>query len=135
LVPDRAALGGERFPAPAATVTASVAQVLSSGLAGLESGTRAALGWAALIAAGLTLAERLLPARMRPWVPSPLGMGLACLLPASTALGFFLGGLAAAVARKVRPASQDGGMVTLAAGLIAGEGLMGVVIVLGQALW
>ncbi len=135
LVPDRAALGGERFPAPAATVTASVAQVLASGLAGLEPGTRAALGWAALLAAGLTLAERLLPARVRGWVPSPLGMGLACLLPASTALGFFLGGLAAAGARGLRPAAKEGGVVTFAAGLIAGEGVMGVVIVLTQALW
>ncbi len=135
LVPDRAALGGERFPAPAATVTASIAQVLASGLGALEPGTRAAFGWAALAAAGLTLAERLLPARVRHWVPSPLGMGLACLLPASTALGFLLGGLGAAVARKWRSHEEGGGIVTLAAGLIAGEGVMGVVIVLGHALW
>lgn len=135
LVPDRSALGGERFPAPAATVTASIAQVLASGFSGLEPGTRAALGWAALAAAVLTLTERLLPERVRHWVPSPLGMGLACLLPASTALGFFLGGVAAALARRANPGVQEGRVVTLAAGLIAGEGLMGVVIVLSQALW
>ncbi|AKQ67009.1 hypothetical protein A176_003921 [Myxococcus hansupus] len=135
LVPDRAALGGERFPAPAATVTASIAQVLASGLGALAPGTRAAFGWAALAAALLTLAERLLPTRVRHWVPSPLGMGLACLLPASTALGFFLGGLAAAAARKWHFREEGGGVLTLAAGLIAGEGVMGVVIVLGHALW
>ncbi len=134
LVPDRSALGTERFPAPAAAITASVAQVLSTGVGGLEPSTRAALAWAALAAAVLTLAERLLPERARRWVPSPLGMGLACLLPPSTALGFFLGALAAAVTRRVRPAA-DSGVVTLAAGLIAGEGLVGVTIVLSQALW
>ncbi|MBZ4416637.1 OPT family oligopeptide transporter [Myxococcus sp. RHSTA-1-4] len=134
LVPDRTALGGERFPAPAAAMTAGMAQVLSTGLGSLEPSHRAALLWAALLAGVLTLAERLLPERARRWVPSPLGMGLACLVPASTALGFFLGALAAAVARRARP-SAEGGVVTLAAGLIAGEGLVGVAIVLSQALW
>ncbi|MCP3144932.1 OPT family oligopeptide transporter [Pyxidicoccus xibeiensis] len=134
LVPDSSALGGERFPAPAAAITAGMAKVLSAGLSTLEPATRAAVGWAALVAAVLTLAERLLPERARRWVPSPLGLGLACLLPASTALGLFLGALGAAVARRLRPDSE-GRVVTLAAGLIAGEGLVGVAIVLGQALW
>jgi uncharacterized oligopeptide transporter (OPT) family protein len=61
-------------------------------------------------------------------------MGLACLVPASTSLGFFLGALGAAVTRRMRP-SSEGGVVTLAAGLIAGEGLVGVAIVLVRALW
>ncbi|NPC84168.1 OPT family oligopeptide transporter, partial [Pyxidicoccus fallax] len=134
LVPDRSVLGSERFPAPAAAMTAGMAQVLSNGLGSLPPSTRAAVLWAALLAAVLALAERLLPERWRRWVPSPLGMGLACLVPASTALGFFLGALAAAVTRRVRPLT-DGGVVTLAAGLIAGEGLVGVAIVLTQALW
>lgn len=134
LVPDSSVLGGERFPAPAAAMTAGMAQVLSTGLGGLEPSTRAALPWAALLAGALTLAERLLPERPRRWVPSPLGLGLACLVPASTALGFFLGALAAAVARRARP-SAGSGVVTLAAGLIAGEGLVGVAIVLAQVLW
>ncbi len=135
LVPDKAALGTERFPAPAAFVTASVAQVLSTGLGSLEPATRAAMAWAALAAALLTLAERLLPERLRRWVPSPLGMGLAFLVPASTALGFFLGALAAAWVQRLRPSAVEDRVVTLAAGLIAGEGVMGVAIVLCQALW
>ncbi|MCY1014736.1 OPT family oligopeptide transporter [Pyxidicoccus sp. MSG2] len=134
LVPDRSVLGSERFPAPVAAMTAGMAQVLSTGLGGLEPTTRVAMLWAALLAAVLTLAERLLPERAQRWVPSPLGMGLACLVPASTSLGFFLGALGAAVTRRMRP-SAEGGVVTLAAGLIAGEGLVGVGIVLVRALW
>jgi uncharacterized oligopeptide transporter (OPT) family protein len=134
LVPDRSVLGSERFPAPVAAMTAGMAQVLSTGVGSLEPSTRMAMLWAALLAAVLALAERLLPERARRWVPSPLGMGLACLVPASTSLGFFLGALGAAVTRRVRP-STEGGVVTLAAGLIAGEGLVGVAIVLVRALW
>lgn len=134
LVPDRSVLGSERFPAPVAAMTASVAQVLSNGVGSLGPSTRAAMLWAAVAAILLTLAERRLPERARRWVPSPLGMGLACLTPFSTALGFFLGALAAAVTRRVRPSVGQGG-VTLASGLIAGEGLVGVAIVLVQALW
>ncbi|WP_342381482.1 OPT/YSL family transporter [Myxococcus stipitatus] len=135
LVPDREALGGERFPAPAAFITASVARVLSSGLDTLAPATRAAIGWAALGAAILVLAERVAPARVRRWVPSPLGMGLACLLPPSYALGLFLGGCLSAVSGYVKSTTLEGRWVTLAAGAIAGEGLVGVAIVLSQALW
>lgn len=134
LVPDASALGTERFPAPAATVTAGVARVLASGLGAVSPDLRTAMAWAALGAAVLTLGEQALPARFRRWTPSALGVGLACLLPASTCLGFFLGGLGWDVARRLRPASEGPG-VTLAAGLIAGEGLVGVGIVLMQALW
>ena len=135
LVPDREALGGERLPAPAAFVTASVARVLSSGLGTLAPATRAAVGWAALAAVVLVLAERLLPPRARRWVPSPLGMGLACLLAPSTSLSLFLGGLVATLVGYVKSTTAEGRMVTLAAGVIAGEGLVGVGIVLVQALW
>ena len=134
LVPDRSVLGSERFPAPVAAMTASVAQVLSTGLGSLGPATRAAILWAALAAILLALAERHLPERARRWVPSPLGMGLACLTPFSTGLGFFLGALAAAVTRRLRPSAGER-VVTLASGLIAGEGLVGVAIVLTQALW
>jgi putative OPT family oligopeptide transporter len=135
LVPDRAALGGELFPAPAAFSTASVAHVLSSGLEGLPASIRAAGTWAAIVAAVLTLAEHLLPERFRRWLPSALGMGLACLLPASTAIGLFLGGLAMAMAQRVRPSVAEGRVLPLCAGFIAGEGLVGVVIAAMRSVW
>ncbi|NTX57460.1 OPT family oligopeptide transporter [Myxococcus sp. CA039A] len=135
LVPDREALGGERFPAPAAFITASVARVLSSGLGNLEPATRAAVGWAALAAVVLVFAERLLPQRARRWVPSPLGMGLACLLAPSYSLSLFLGGLVSALVGYVKSTTAEGRVATLAAGTIAGEGLVGVAIVLLQTLW
>ncbi|NBD08838.1 MULTISPECIES: OPT family oligopeptide transporter [Corallococcus] len=134
LVPDASALGSERFPAPAATVTASVARVLATGWSAVSPDLRIAMAWAALGAAVLTLGEQALPERFRRWAPSAVGVGLACLLPPSTCLGFFLGGLGWELARQWKPAWEAPG-VTLAAGLIAGEGVVGVGIVLARALW
>lgn len=126
LVPSREALGDTRFPAPAAFMTAGVAEVLSTGLGGLPPSARTAALWAALAGAVLTLAEHLLPERARRWVPSPMGLGLAFLLPASTSLSFFLGGVAAAVFQRVRPEAAERYVLPVASGVIAGESLVGV---------
>ncbi len=126
LVPGREALGDARFPAPAAFMTAGVAEVLSTGLGGLPPSARSAVLWAALAGAVLTLAEHLLPERARRWVPSPMGLGLAFLLPASTALSFFLGGVAAAAFQRARPEASERYLLPVASGLIAGESLVGV---------
>ncbi|MCP3104313.1 OPT/YSL family transporter [Myxococcus sp. K15C18031901] len=135
LVPERAVLGSEQFPAPAAFVTAGMARVLAMGLDSLGPITRSAVLWAAVAAAVLAVAERLLPVRASRWVPSPLGMALACLLTPSYALCLFLGGAATAVVGRARPALSERRLVPLSAGLIAGEGLVGVAIVLWRTLW
>lgn len=126
LVPNREALGDARFPAPAAFMTAGVAEVLATGLGGLPPSARLAVLWAVLAGAALTLAEHLLPERARRWVPSPMGLGLAFLLPASTSLSFFLGGVAAAVFQRARPEASERYLLPVASGLIAGESLVGV---------
>jgi len=126
LVPGREALGDARFPAPAAFMTAGVAEVLSAGLGGLPPSARMAVVWAALAGALLTLAEHLLPERARRWVPSPMGLGLAFLLPASTSLSFFLGGVVAAVFHRARPEAAERYVLPVASGVIAGESLVGV---------
>ncbi|XXF77914.1 OPT/YSL family transporter [Myxococcaceae bacterium GXIMD 01537] len=134
LVPDKAALGEARFPAPAAFMTAGVAEVLSSGLGSLPASAREAAGWAALAGAVLTLAEHLLPERARRWVPSPMGLGLAFLLPASTSFSFFLGGAAAAMFQRAQPEASEKYLMPVAAGLIAGESLVGVTAAVWSAL-
>jgi OPT family oligopeptide transporter len=126
LVPNASALGGARFPAPAASMTAAVAQALSVGLDGIPSSARTAVWVAAAVGALLALAEQLLPERLQRWVPSPMGLGLAFLLPPSTSLSFFLGGAAAAVLQRARPKAAERLVLSVASGLIAGESLVGV---------
>ncbi|MEM7153298.1 MAG: OPT family oligopeptide transporter [Myxococcota bacterium] len=129
LVPDASALGSAAWPAPAARVWASVSTVVGQGLSSIPASAL----WAAVIAAAvaviLALLEHGRPA-WRPWLPSATGLGLAFVLPASNALSFFVGGLVAwAIARR-RPQALAALAVPVAAGLIAGESLMGIVAAL-----
>ncbi len=130
LVPTPSVLGGQQFPAPGAIAAANLAEVLSLGLGGLHPSLLVAGGYAALLAVSLTLAEQWLPERARRWVPSPVGLGLGFLLPLSATFSLFLGGLAAAWVRRARPRALEERFLPLATGFIAGEGLVGVALLL-----
>ncbi|MEX1362774.1 MAG: OPT family oligopeptide transporter [Nannocystaceae bacterium] len=126
LVPDAAALGGDQWPAPAARVWASVSTLLGQGVGGVpESARWAALAGAAL--AGLLAGLEHVRPRWRRLLPSATGLGLAFVLPASSSLSFFIGGLVAWGVARRRPGALVTHAVPIAAGLIAGESLMGVV--------
>lgn len=126
LVPDAAALGGERWPAPAARVWASVSAVVTQGLAAIPPSAWWATALAAALALLLGLLERHRPAWSSRFLPSATGLGLAFVLPASSALSFFVGGLCAVLVARRRPQALASHAVPIAAGLIAGESLMGV---------
>ena len=132
LVPSAAAIGTAELPAPAVLVWASVSKVLAGGLGGLSHVAR--VGIAAGGAAGVALAvlERALPQRARAWVPSPSGLGIAMIMPASSSLAMFLGAALAAIARRARP-NVDERLVPIASGLVAGESLAGVTFALLRA--
>ncbi|MCA9712027.1 MAG: OPT/YSL family transporter, partial [Myxococcales bacterium] len=125
LVPDAAALGEGGWPAPAARVWASVSTLVGQGLSAVPPS--ALVASAVALAAGLVLVglERARPG-WRPWLPSATGVGLAMVLPASSALSFFAGGLGAWAVTRRRPGALAAWLVPVAAGLIAGESLMGV---------
>lgn len=122
VVPDPAALGSDRWPAPAAQAWRTVADLLS--------GT-AALSRPILFAIVISAALGLVMARLerRPgwqrFVPSPTAMGLGLVMPASNGLAFALGGLVALwIAR--RSGSAASVALTVAAGAIAGESVLGL---------
>ncbi|WP_375769960.1 OPT/YSL family transporter [Archangium gephyra] len=130
LVPDVSAISEERFPAPPGFIVAGVARVLSSGLAGLPDASRWGALVGALLGVVLVLLERFAPERARRFVPSPIALGIAFVLPASTSLSVFLGAVAAALLARARPALADAATVPLASGLIAGESLVSLAVLL-----
>lgn len=134
LVPDASTLGTAAWPAPAAKMWASVAVLVSDGVHGLPDATVTAMAIAGVVAVVLVILPRAAP-RLRAFVPSPMGLGLAFVLPASSALAFFVGGaIAMAIARR-SPDAIAARVIPIAAGLVAGESLMGIVAaVLGAAL-
>ncbi|MCY1073442.1 OPT family oligopeptide transporter [Archangium lansingense] len=130
LVPDTSAISEERFPAPPGFIVAAVARVLSSGLSGLNEAARWGALVGALLGVTLVLLERFAPEPARRFIPSPIGLGIAFVLPASTSLSVFLGAVAAALLARSRPALADAATVPLASGLIVGESLVSLAVLL-----
>lgn len=130
LVPDASALGGEEWPAPSALVWAGVSQAFSEGLDALAPSARKAALLGGLLGIALALAEKFAPSRLRSWVPSASGLGIALVIPGSNAIAMFLGSLVAETVRRFKPKLAERAIVPVSSGFIAGESLMGIAIAL-----
>jgi len=132
LIPDpQALLLTEQWPAPAAATWKAVAQTLTQGLGALPL----ALRWAIVAGSGvgvlLGALDSLLPQRAARWLPSTAALGLAFILPASISLMMGLGAVVTWLVSCRWPSVTERFAITAAAGLIAGESIMGV----GASFW
>jgi uncharacterized oligopeptide transporter (OPT) family protein len=123
-------LGSESLPAPAAKVWAGVAELLADGVQALPPGAFAAILVGAVLGVVLTLAEEFSPPHVRRWLPSTTGLGIAGVIPAFNSIAMFAGALLAWGYARARPQAAADFTVPVASGLIAGESLMGVGIIL-----
>ncbi|MFM8702474.1 MAG: OPT/YSL family transporter, partial [Planctomycetia bacterium] len=78
----------------------------------------------------LTLLEEFAPKKWKPWIPSTTGLGIAGVIPAFNSIAMFVGALVAWVAAKRAPQAAETYTVPVSSGLIAGESLLGVGIIL-----
>jgi uncharacterized oligopeptide transporter (OPT) family protein len=60
-------------------------------------------------------------------------MGMAMLIPANYSVTIFVGAVCVVAARRIRPGLNESHVMTVAAGGIAGESLMGVLVALLSA--
>ena len=123
-------LGSEALPAPSAKVWAGVAELLAKGIEALPAGAMQAIMIGAVIGIALTLLEEFGPERLKPWLPSTTGLGIAGVIPAFNSFAMFTGALMAWLFARMRPRAADTYTVPISSGLIAGESLMGVAIIL-----
>lgn len=123
-------LGTEQLPAPAAKVWAAVAEMLKYGPSALSVSARWAILVGGLLGVVITLAEEFLPRRYTVWIPSATGLGVAGVVPAFNSISMFLGALAAWIWTKAYAKSAEKYVISGSSGLIAGESLMGVAIIL-----
>ncbi len=127
LIPDpRAMLLTPEWPAPAVATWKAVAEVLSAGLHALPEGAAPAMAIAAALGLASGIAERRLRPEIVARLPSAPALGLAFVIPASISFALFLGALGAAVLARLAPGWARRHTIALAAGLVAGESLMGV---------
>jgi putative OPT family oligopeptide transporter len=127
---DPTRLGSEALPAPSAKVWAGVAELLADGIDALPAGALAAIAVGAGVGIVLTLLEELGPKAWRPWLPSTTGLGIAGVIPAFNSFAMFAGALLAWLFARARPKAAEAYTVPVSSGLIAGESLMGVAIIL-----
>ncbi len=123
--PDARLLGSDQLPAPSVLVWVGVSQTLSHGFSSLGALARTTVGWAAAAGTLLVVAHRVLPPRMRRWVPTPAGVAMGMLLPAYASIAIFAGAVVAAAVCRRSPVVGPLLLPAVASGLIAGESLLG----------
>jgi uncharacterized oligopeptide transporter (OPT) family protein len=102
-----------------------MAELLTRGLDSLPPHAESAAGIAALVGIGLPVLRR--SDRLRRFVPSGLALGIAFIIPAFYSLIIFYGMIAWLIWRRRQPEASEKYTFALASGLVAGEGLMGIV--------
>jgi uncharacterized oligopeptide transporter (OPT) family protein len=117
------------WPAPAVATWKAVAEALSGGLQGIPGTALVAMAIAAPAGIALALLEqRLRPERLA-WVPSGTTVGLAFVVPAATSMTLFFGAALGALLHRFVPRWSARFLLSMAAGLVAGESLYGVAAV------
>ncbi len=130
LFPDPSVLGREEWPAPSCVVWMGVSEVVIGGIDRLPSSAQLAMVIGLLLGIALTIIEKVAPKYLKAWLPSPSGIGIAMIVPGSNCIAMFLGAAAAEWLRRKHPTIGDTYTVPVGSGFIAGESLMGVLIII-----
>jgi len=128
LIPDpQTQLITAEWPAPAVATWKAVAEVLSRGLEAMPPGAMPAIAIAGVLGIGLALFDSLSASPLKRFLPSASAVGFGFVIPAWIAISLFLGAVAAALATRAFPDWASPRLVVIAAGLIVGESLAGVI--------
>jgi uncharacterized oligopeptide transporter (OPT) family protein len=109
---------------PISNKWAGFAQILKDGASALPSSALYALVIFSILGVVFTILEA--HPKLKSFIPSPTGIGIAMLVPFSVIFTMFLGGIVGYVWEKKAKASADVFMIPLASGLIAGEAIVAV---------
>jgi uncharacterized oligopeptide transporter (OPT) family protein len=132
LLRDTYGIGGENgLQSPISQKWSGFAKLLSGGLSALPHGALQALAIAVVLGIVFTVLEG---TKWKGKVPSPTGIGIGMLVPASAIITMFLGGLAALGWSRAAPKQAEKHLVPLASGFIAGEAIVAVIIPILVAL-
>ena len=124
LLRDKYGIGESGLSSPISVKWAGFAELLSQGLSAIAPSAVWALGLATALGVVFTLLEQ----RWKRFVPSPTGVGIGMLVPASAIFTMFAGGMLQLAWRARSPKSADAYVIPLASGFIAGEAIVAVVL-------
>jgi uncharacterized oligopeptide transporter (OPT) family protein len=118
-------LGSDDVPAPAAMAWKAMAELLVKGFESLPPHAVPALAIAATVGIILPVLRRI--ESIKAYVPSGLAFGIAFIVPAYNSLVMFFGLVIWLIWKWRWPESAEKYTFAVASGLIAGEGLIGIV--------
>jgi uncharacterized oligopeptide transporter (OPT) family protein len=119
-------LGGAELPAPAGISWSGLANVLAEGFKALPPYSANGLYTGILLGVLLTVGGN---SKAKWIIPSPLGIGIAMILPATFSLAIVLGSVIAVILKKASPRWWENYSMPLASGLIAGEAVFAIIII------
>lgn len=114
----------DEWPAPAVAQWKAVAEVFKNGIGSLPRGATLAMGIAAVVGVVLPVMEKLFP-KAKAYIPSAAAVGLAFVVPANNSISMFIGGCIALGLTRFFPKWTERFLITVCAGIVAGESLMG----------
>jgi uncharacterized oligopeptide transporter (OPT) family protein len=124
---DQYGIGGDTgLSSPISRKWAGFAEILSRGLDALPEGAFTALIIGVLL--GILLAVLEIQVTDKTWIPSPTGVGIGMLVPASVIVTMFCGAMIGKVWTRTSPTTSALYLIPLASGLIAGEALVAVIV-------
>jgi len=119
-------IGEGDLPAPAAHAWKAMAQLLNQGVSALPDSSLGAVMAAVALGVIISICNKL--EKTKAWTPSGLAMGIAFIIPAYYSVAMFVGSMFLIYWQKKNPVSCKSLSYPIASGLVAGEGLMGVVV-------
>ena len=117
-------LGTDKWPAPAAQVWKSVAELLSQGPGNLPPYALTAMIIGIVVGIVISVFEEFAPKRWLRFVPSATGLGLGGIINPSNSIAMFIGAAIVWWLARSAPKINDSYTIPVASGLIAGESLM-----------
>jgi OPT family oligopeptide transporter len=131
MVPDKAAL--DAFEPPSVNIWKAVATALSQGIEHIPITARWGMLIGGILGIVLALIDKYASKRLKPFVPSAMGLGLSWVMPFQNALAFFVGAVVAEVWTRFSRRSGELYIVPVASGAVAGESLMCAMIAIIMA--
>lgn len=117
---------GDDFTGPAVMAWHAMAKLLADGIKSLPAHAMTAASIGALIGFAMPFMAKI--KGVGKWLPSPIALGIAFMVTPYSSLSMWLGAVVTAYYTKRNPEAVDSYGASLASGLIAGEGLMMVVV-------
>jgi uncharacterized oligopeptide transporter (OPT) family protein len=119
-------IGSEYWPAPAAVTWSGLATMMAKGTTALPAGSITALLIGIGIGILIPVIEAHGPPRLKRWMPSAIGIGVAMVVPYMYSFSIFVGSMIMLAIKKRNPAFIAAFAGAIGAGGIAGEGIAGV---------